>query len=237
MSVYNAPGAANPFPPEGLGALDAPTPSGGGAYGAPGFTSESRGYPGQTVATGRRYSFTIDPEREQQLQDMYAGQMAHLGAERSAMFDYLSSLEGAEQRGRSLVQAGLGRGVSAATGQGGRVDARMLRQAGLEGGLAGAQFETEVIPGIHLARAQGRERLLGIEREEQERTGQKIQDAADWIESLKKKHSNFFETDTRSVAAEMLARAGTEANPAVRNYLIEQAERTRSTPMNITTVA
>mgnify|MGYP003130874890 FL=1 len=237
MATYNTLGATNPFPAEGLGALDAPTPAGAGAYGAPAFTSESRGYPGQTVATGRRYSFTIDPERERQLEGMYAGQMSQLGSERSAMFDYLSSLEGAEQRGRSLIQSGLGRGVAAAAGQGGRADARMLRQAGLEGGLAGAQFETEVIPGLQLARAEGSRRLLDIEREEAERKTRRMAEVSDLIESLKGKHSGFFETDTRAVSGELLAMAAVETDPEIRNHMIEQAERIRATPMNLFTVA
>ena len=229
---------SNLFPAEGVGALTGPPAQPGttGAYGAHGFTSR-RGERGVPFSPGR-YEFDLDPAAEAQLGAEYASGMGLVDAERGALQDYIASLEGAEQRGRAGIMSGLGRGVSGAFGgAGGRVSAAAMRQAGLEGGQALSQFETQTIPEIELARAEGFAKLKTVEDKERERKAIAKQAFMDSVQGIKNKYSNFFETDTRLVAGEILAMANAEPDPELRAFMISEAERIRSTPSNLFTIA
>ena len=232
MAAYES----NLFPAEGVGALTGSPAQPGttGAYGAHGFTSRRQG-----TGTGPgRYEFDLDPAVEAQLGAEYASGMGLVDAERGALQDYITSLEGAEQRGRAGIMSGLGRGVSGAFGgAGGRVSAAAMRQAGLEGGQALSQFETETIPEIQLARAEGMRGMRELEQAEREKKQLRRQEFMDSVQGIKNKYSNFFETDTRLVAGEILAMASAEADPELRAFMIAEAGRIRSTPSNLFTIA
>lgn len=187
----------------------------------------------------RDYQYALDPTIEANLQTIYGDIAGAQQAELGGIRDFIGSLEGAEQRGRRGIQAGLGRGMAAqwgGAGMGGRTSASQLRQAGLEGGLATAQFEAETVPALLQAQYESQGLLAEKTQAIDAARSARIQEIQDMVTSLKDKHSNFFETDTNRVAEDLMAQAQFEADPHVRQWMIAEAGRIRSTPMNMFTV-
>lgn len=207
-----------------------------GGYSSPGVYRMA----GRPELVGPRdYQYSLDPTIEADLQTIYGDIAGAQQAELGGIRDFIGSLEGAEQRGRRGIQAGLGQGIAAKWGGAGMggPSASQLRQAGIEGGLATAQYETEAIPAILQARYESQGLLAQKTQEIDAARGARIQEVQDMITSLKDKHSNFFETDTNRVAEDLMAQAKFEADPHVRQWMIAEAGRIRSTPMNMFTVA
>lgn len=213
-----------------------------GGYVKPGIYMQAGTAEGDPLkfAGGRKYQYSLDPSIEGDLQTIYGDIAGAQQAELGGIRDFIGSLEGAEQRGRRGIQAGLGRGMAAqwgGAGMGGRTSASQLRQAGLEGGLATAQFEAETLPAIAQSRYEAQallaEKTMAIDAARTAR----MQEIQDMIHSLKDKHSNWFETDTRRVAEDLMAQAQYETDPTIRQYMISEAGRIRTTPANMFTVA
>jgi len=206
-----------------------------GGYSSPGVYRMA----GRPELVGPRdYQYSLDPAIEADLQTIYGDIAGAQQAELGGIRDFIGSLEGAEQRGLRSIDAGIGQGIAAArSAPGGRLSPTQLRAAGLEGGLAKAAYQSETIPAILQARYESQGLLAKKTQEIDAARSARIQEVQDMVTSLKDKHSNFFETDTNRVAEDLMAQAQFEADPHVRQWMIAEAGRIRSTPMNMFTVA
>jgi len=206
-----------------------------GGYSSPGVYRMA----GRPELVGPRdYQYSLDPAIEADLQTIYGDIAGAQQAELGGIRDFIGSLEGAEQRGLRSIDAGIGQGIAAArSAPGGRLSPTQLRAAGLEGGLAKAAYQSETIPAILQARYESQGLLAKKTQEIDAARSARIQEVQDMVTSLKDKHSNFFETDTNRVAEDLMAQARFEVDPHVRQWMIAEAGRIRSTPMNMFTVA
>ena len=149
------------------------------------------------------------------------------------------------------MAGGMGQAGAMPIGGGG---AALLRQQGLESGqrraefgaqqsLAEAQLKSqqamtmeEAMMQSFLGQAEAQQHISTMQREEGERRTARMQEIQNTIAGLKDKYSNPFETDTRAVARDLSALAATESDPQVREYILAEALRIRSTPMNMFTI-
>ena len=157
--------------------------------------------------------------------------------------------------GQRAITQEAARGMAGAMGQAGAMPiggggAAMLRQQGLESGQRRAQFgaqqslmeaqqaltgEEAMLQSL-LGQAQAQERIGAIRREEAERRKLGMQEIQDAISGLKEKYSDFFSTNTASVARDLSAMAAAEPDPVLREYILSESNRIRSTPMNMFTI-
>jgi len=185
----------------------------------------------------RDYQYSLDPGQEAELQTIYGDIAGAQQAELGGIRDFIGSLEGAEQRGRRGIQAGLGQGIAAKWGGAGMggPSASQLRQAGLEGGLATAQFEAETLPAIAQARYEAQGLLAEKTQAIDAARAARMQEIQGKINELKKNYTGLLTTDTGAVARDLSALALTETDPVIRAHILAEAGRIRSTPMNLFT--
>lgn len=199
------------------------------------------GTAGTTPATGQRYYYTASPELEAELAAIYDPMMEAEALQEEALRDYMGSLEGAERRGRTALRGEAARGMAAGMGQaggmgfGGAGMAAALRQQGLSGGLAEAEFEAEVAPGIRLARAEAAQNLAELGASRVERAGAKRVEAMNQINMIKARHEGFFTDDTAAMARDIQALAESEPDPETRAFLYSEMARIRNTSSNLFT--
>jgi len=113
--------------------------------------------------------------------------------------------------------------------------ASQLRQAGLEGGLATAQFEAETLPAIAQARYEAQGLLAEKTQAIDAARAARMQEIQGKINELKKNYTGLLTTDTGAVARDLSALALTETDPVIRAHILAEAGRIRSTPMNLFT--
>ena len=199
------------------------------------------GTAGTTPATGKRYYYTASPELEADLAAQWDPIMDAEALQEEALRDYMGSLEGAERRGRTALRGEAARGMAAGMGQaggmglGGAGMAAGLRQQGLSGGLAEAEFEAEVAPGIRLARAEAAQNLAELGASRAERSGAKRVEAMNQINMIKARHEGFFTDDTSAMARDIQALAESEPDPETRAFLYSEMARIRNTSSNLFT--
>tara|TARA_R110000824_G_scaffold346368_1_gene533187 strand:- start:17235 stop:17903 length:669 start_codon:yes stop_codon:yes gene_type:complete len=191
---------------------------------------------GATPATGQNYNYTASPELEAELAAQWDPIMDAEALQEEALRDYMGSLEGAERRGRTALRGEAARGMAAGMGQaGGRVHPAMLRQQALSGGIAEAEFEAEVAPGIRLARSEAAQGLAELGSAQAERSSAMRVEAMNQVRRIVEAGEGFFTDDTAGMADKLTRLAEVTAHPETRAYYYQEAARIRNTSSNLFT--
>jgi hypothetical protein len=188
------------------------------------------------LAGARRYQYSLDPATEASLQSTYADIAGAEQAELGGIQAFIDSLETAERGGRRGIQSALGEGIGATWGgAGGRIPASAVMDAAQRGGESMAAFEAQVAPAILQSRYEAQELLGRKRREVDDRRSARIQELQNWIQGEKGRVSNWLTTDTSTLGNRVAAMAQFEPDPYVREWMLNEAGRIRSTPMNMFT--
>ena len=204
-----------------------------GGYTSPGVYRQALGGP---QVGPRDYQYSLAPGQEAELQTIYGDIAGAQQAELGGIRDFIGSVEDAERQGLRSIDAGIGQGIAAArSAPGGRLSPTQLRAAGLEGGRAKAAYQSETVPALLQARYEAQGLLAEKTKEIDATRAARMQEIQGKINELKKNYTGLLTTDTGAVARDLSALALTEPDPVIRQYILDEASRIRSTSMNLFT--
>ncbi len=188
----------------------------------------------------KKYTARGTDELSERLDPLYQNVETAEADQLKALQDYEADLLRAPDAARRGMRGEIARGMAGAMGQAGGMpigggSAAFLRQQGLTGGLAEAQFEAETMPALSLARSEAAQQRAELGASRAERSGQRRAELMNQINAIKSSHSGFFSDDTSAMFRDITALAETETDPAQREWLYQEASRIRSTPSNMFT--
>lgn len=146
---------------------------------------------------------------------------------------YRDVLADVPRLGMRQLSGELGRGMAGAMGQAGAMpigggSAAMLRQQGLEGGLAKAGFLAEALPGVELARSEASGEMLQSLLDRQARGVGGVTEAINQARNVMDEYKSggvFVSSSKRAKAtAELQALANAATNPAVRKVYLDKLD-------------